>query len=100
MGLWTGLEGTRFALFPGRRKYIGSSCLCTILKIKKKTGTLERGSGLFWLAPVQKIVQKIYGDAAHHNFEIEKKAYKGAPIGRTSGQISRTEPIPMVGNDF
>ena len=45
-------------------------------------------------------VQKIYGDAAQRNFEIEKKAYKGAPIGRTSGQISRTEPIPMVGNNI
>ena len=35
-----------------------------------------------------------------HNFEMKDKAYKGAIICRTSDQISRTEPIPMVGNEI
>ena len=46
------------------------------------------------LAPVQ----KIYGDAAHRNFAIQKNKGKGAPIVRQSDQTLSSEAITLVGN--
>ncbi len=45
-------------------------------------------------------VQKIYGDAGHRNFEIEKKTCESVPITRPSDQTSSSEAILLVGNIF
>ena len=36
---------------------------------------------------------KIYGDIGHHNLDIKKKVYEGAPIMRPSDQTSSSEAI-------
>ena len=45
-------------------------------------------------------VQNIYGDTAHRNFEMKKKACEGAAILWPSGQMSTSEVIPMVFKKF